>query len=456
MFLRLFLIAALLIPSMANAARVAIIDSGLDYKHKDLQGQIFINPNDSEDAVDNDNNGYVDDIYGWNFANNNNQIIDYKYLGTFSKDPYKFFEIQLKSFQGTVTQEEKDWVAAKRKDENFMKEMQKFGNFVHGTHVAGIALRDRKDIQAIGIKLIPTEVGASIRKILLRNPELQRKAAMGGFEPIVINLLTAQLAKQQMKLLTTIGQYTHGLKSDVANGSFGTGYAQAEMIIKLIYTNLFKKEPSAEDLKAMSISFLESLIKEGRGFVDAAPNTLFVFAAGNEGTNNDELPSSPTNIKTDNVISVAASFGLDALAVFSNYGVKMVDVAAPGVGILSPIPGDETLRVSGTSQAAPFVANVAAEIKNINPKLTPAQIKKIIVTTVDKKDFLSGKVASGGIVNPERAFEAARKSLSSPLASAMKSARASVSDVRNIGSSIRNVAGRKATGYVMPLYPMFQ
>ncbi len=69
--------------------------------------------------------------------------------------------------------------------------------------------------------------------------------------------------------------------------------------------------------------------------VNGAPNTLFVFAAGNEGNNNDVSASYPCNVPAENVVCVAATDQNDALASFSNYGATNVDLAAPGVNILS-------------------------------------------------------------------------------------------------------------------------
>ena len=70
--------------NLAHAAHVTIIDSGTDYKHADLASKFWENPVDStENGQDEDGNGYIDDVRGWNIAEKNNQIIDYKYLGTF-------------------------------------------------------------------------------------------------------------------------------------------------------------------------------------------------------------------------------------------------------------------------------------------------------------------------------------------------------------------------------------
>jgi cell wall-associated protease len=122
------------------------------------------------------------------------------------------------------------------------------------------------------------------------------------------------------------------------------------------------------------------------------------------------VPTSPTNVQAENKISVAATLGDQALANFSCYGAKNVEVAAPGVGILSTIPMNNYLAVSGTSQAAPYVANIAGRIKDVNPKLGFREIKKIIMETVDVKSWLVGKVKTSGLVNRDRAIRAAELS----------------------------------------------
>jgi subtilisin family serine protease len=195
-------------------------------------------------------------------------------------------------------------------------------------------------------------------------------------------------------------------------------------------------------------------LKESKAFPDSAKNTLFVFASGNDGTNNDSLPVSPANIKLGNTITVAATLGGEKLATFSNYGATNVEVAAPGVVIRAAIPGDEYLSLSGTSMAAPFVTNVATQIAEQNSSLTPAQIKKIIMDTVDKKDWLNGKVSSGGIVNKMRAFKAADLSLSMSLEDAILASKENIKDVAY--TKIANVEFDDSDVVVAPLPAFFQ
>ncbi|OFZ48256.1 MAG: hypothetical protein A2381_08460 [Bdellovibrionales bacterium RIFOXYB1_FULL_37_110] len=405
------------------AATIGVIDSGTDIKHKDLSEFIWVNPVEIDNNNrDEDRNGYQDDINGWNFAENNKNLIDYKYLGTFSADVYKFFELQFLAMLGTATPEQMDWLRSKVQEEAFIKEVSVFGNFVHGTHVAGISVNGLTQSKVISVKLIPTEVNlpkseeASANKIL-------------GFGMTVVKKALSELAKTQMTTMVVISSYLKGHKADVVNGSFGTGYSQAAMIAGYVFKGVFWREAKQEELHEATMHFMGALLEEGKRMLQEAPDTLFVFAAGNDGSDNDDFPISPANIVGENRISVAATYQRQVLASFSNYGVEMVDVAAPGMGINSTIPGDEYIVISGTSQAAPYVTRVAAGIKEINPALKPAEIRKILMGTVDKKTFLAGKVKSGGMINDVRALEAAKFSLSNSVEEAIRLSLVSVLDL---------------------------
>jgi len=450
----------------AYSSIVAIVDSGTDYQHEALTKNIWVNPTEIENNDrDEDRNGYEDDIFGWNFAESNNEVIDYSYLGILNEDIKKFFLIQAKAMTGTATEEEMSWLREQVSNNDFLKTLQVYGNFMHGTHVAGIAAHDSDAIKLLSVKLIPTEVKlpgqeseenaseSSDESTPSNNEEDSRRGIAAGIKDKLIKKALASLAKQQMKMLTEISEYVDGHKADIANGSFGTGYGQARMLIGAVADGL-RLKLTPEEIKNYAIHFINELVKNGKDMVSQSPDTLWVFAAGNDGTNNDELPSSPTNIQAPNVLSVAATIGFNIIAPFSNYGVEMVDVAAPGVSIYSTVPGNEYLSVSGTSQAAPFVANIAGFIKDMNPKLKPVEIKRIIIESVDFRDDLKLLVKSGGIVNKERALKAAELSKMIDLSEALKQSRVEIEDQQR-DPMMKGEINREYLG-VMPLPSLFR
>jgi subtilisin family serine protease len=136
-------------------------------------------------------------------------------------------------------------------------------------------------------------------------------------------------------------------------------------------------------------------------------NILTVVASGNEGSINDFFESFPANFKSSSIVSVAAVDSDNALAYFSNIGPETVDLAAPGVSILSTIPGGGYDRFDGTSMAAPHVAGVAALLLAINPRFNYLDLRRILLNSVHRTAELDGLIVTGGIVNGAAAVETA-------------------------------------------------
>jgi subtilisin family serine protease len=408
-----------------RASRIAVIDSGNDFKHKDLISKVYVNPleipnNDRDD----DKNGYQDDVSGWNFAESNPELIDYSYKWSFDKDTEKFFNVQLSLMTGSLSEEDRAWIREKVKDPEFMKKLQIFGNWMHGTHVTGITLKEAPNALVLGLKLIPTEVKLpgkkSLAKIFSQNDlkqlgELNDPNDTFGLGDFLFKRGLKTLAEASAKVFSEIGSYVKGANAQVANGSFGTPYEAIKNVVGSIYKTVFRKDASAEELAKYTSYYFEMANLSSSTLFKSSPKTLFVLAAGNDGTDNKLFPTSPANALASNKIVVAATMNNQSLAAFSNFNEELVDIAAPGVGINSTIPMDEFLRVSGTSQAAPYVASVAAALFDINPQLKPEDVKNILMATVDIVPWLKGKVKSGGVVNSVRAKEAARLSLTKSL-----------------------------------------
>jgi len=445
-------ITGLMYMPVANAhnTTVAIIDSGTDMQHKDIAPKAWINPVDiPNNQRDEDGNGYQDDEYGWNFAEGNNQVIDYSYLGTLTDDIRRFFKVQADAMLGRVSQEDLNWARAQIKDQAFIKRISIYGNFMHGTHVAGISARDNDEAKVLAVKLIPTEVKVPGQH--KSNDPAAPQQGTKGFKMYLLKKALGALAKQQMTQMEEIAAYVSNEGAKVANGSFGTGWPQATTLVKTLASKVWKNITKAEVEEATRYFFSE-LIKDGKMMTDAAPNTLFVFAAGNDGLNNDKYPTSPTNLQAPNVISVAATLQNVRLASFSNYGATMVDVAAPGVNIRSSVPGNNYLRVSGTSQAAPYVTQVAVAMKTVNENITPGDMRKVLMETVDKRAWLDGKVVSGGTVNRQRAVRAAELANTMNLTDAIAQAKSEIKmvEVNQKSLSLGNLVP-EANELVLPL-----
>lgn len=136
---------------------------------------------------------------------------------------------------------------------------------------------------------------------------------------------------------------------------------------------------------------------------------LVVAAAGNESTNNDIKPSYPAAFYDSNIVSVTATDADDTLAYFSNVGAKGVDLGAPGVDIISTIPGNDYDHFSGTSMAAPHVAGVAALLLSINDRFSYRDLRRLILETTRSLDELAFVTATGGVLDALAAVERAQE-----------------------------------------------
>jgi subtilisin family serine protease len=139
---------------------------------------------------------------------------------------------------------------------------------------------------------------------------------------------------------------------------------------------------------------------------------LFVAAAGNSGSNNDVTPFYPAGYSAPNVVAVAATDNTDHLASFSNFGLS-VQLAAPGVNILSTTIGNTYQYFSGTSMATPHVSGSAALLLS-RCALDTATLKTAILNSVDVISALSGRVSTSGRLNVDRALRTCASSGTPP------------------------------------------
>lgn len=267
---------------------VAVVDTGIDLTDPDFAGKIWTNP--VNDAAE----GYPDDVHGWNFVSDDNDV----------------------------------------QDDNG-----------HGTHVSAIiAAQGNNDYGIVGVA---PAVQIMPLKFLDENGNGSTANAVSAIYYAV----------------------EHGAR--VINASWGGVQAYSPL--------------------ADAIAFAD------------AHNVVFVTAAGNNGTDNDVVPSYPASYVQPNELSVAAIDQNGALASFSNYGAATVNLAAPGVNIVSEVPtsivssGLESL--SGTSMSAAYVSGVAALVASVDPAFSAVQIVQRIDSTVKILPSLEGTTITGGMVD---------------------------------------------------------
>lgn len=431
---KMITLATLLQLSSASASVMAILDTGTDISHKDLVSKIWINKSEKVGSkTDLDGSGLPGDVFGWDFTENSAIPFNNKYDSLISSDVKRFYKLYAKYETKTISAVEFEWLKGVVANEKFMHQANFVGGYAHGTHVGGISADKNPKVELLSLKILPTvykEYVAPVaksdkgtRNLVMRNANSDQ-VSFEELKKVVINS-----AVEQIKEMIGLHTYVNFQKADIANESFGIGFLQAADFLNSGFIQAMGRQPTQDELVEIIVLYFSVMRQVGPAMFDAAPNTLFVIAAGNDKSNNDELPDYPADIPAANKIVVAATLGYSELADFSNFGATKVEVAAPGVAIEATGPNQSYLQLSGTSQAAPFVANAASFAKDINPKLTAVEIKRIIMGTVDVKSWLKDKVLTSGIVNKERVKRAAELSLTTTVDEAIEVARQEVLDV---------------------------
>ncbi|MCO6429529.1 MAG: S8 family serine peptidase [Deltaproteobacteria bacterium] len=278
---------------------VAVVDTGVDYSHPDLADNMWFNTGEvSGNGIDDDGNGYIDDVYGWNAVSNNGNPMD---------------------------------------------------DNGHGTHCAGtIGGRGNNGIGVAGVNW-------SVKIMALKFLNANGSGSLSG-------------AVSVLNYMNTMKQ--RGVNIRVSSNSWGGGgFSQS----------LYNAIAKARDL-----------------------GIIFVAAAGNESNDNDASPSYPAGYELSNVVSVAALDQQRNAASFSNYGANTVDIAAPGVGILSTYPGNRYASLSGTSMATPHVSGALALLLASEAGLTADQAMERLYATGLPLSTLTGVVRTGRMLNAGR------------------------------------------------------
>lgn len=395
---------------------VAVIDNGVDVDHEDLKGIIWTNPKEIPDnGIDDDGNGYVDDVHGWNFRGMaDGAIVENEIAG--SLQFYKKWHTRYdQADTGSMSQSDKaNWMIYQRAKRDYFEKLHSEDS-TDKRFVYNIDYHSSSLIAGDSDSLLAGKYG-SPRFILTRN--LSHGTHVAGIigairnNGIGINGIADNIRIMPVIATTAIGDERD---KDIAN-AIQYAVDNGAKIINMSFSKLFSPD--------------KAFVDEAVRYADKK-NVLIVHAAGNDGLDIDQPANYhyPIAIYADgkragNFITVGWSrqlFDYRLAHPYSDFGKNNVDLFAPGSDIYSTVPYNGYDYKSGSSMAAPVVSGVAALLLSYFPQLSAKQVRMILMRsafrphqTVNRPqtkiqvsfDTLS---ASGGIVNAYNAVKMAIK-----------------------------------------------
>jgi len=428
---------------------VAVIDSGFDIDHPDLKENIWTNQAELNGitGTDDDSNGYLDDLRGWNFLGNakylplevTREYYRLKKLNTPGSDPYfkkvsEEFERkkdEILSTQIGVNETLKEIIQAEKtlKEKNITtdpKKLMEISNDLKGKYqdaasmILGVYMlygSDKEELEELSAKYknkVNVLFDSTETYMLVGdNPDVMLETDYGNNDVI---------EKSEI----------HGTHVSGIIGSKKTGQAPFVKIMSLraVPNEGDERDKDIGNAIRYAVDNGASIINMSAGkyfspdpdFVDDAikyaefKGVLFVVPAGNEGDDISNIVNYPRKFLEDNgekkyfsnMIVVGANSWMkqwnpekdpenqnskfDLVAPFSNYSKVVVDIFAPGVQINSTVPDGKYKRIGGTSMAAPVVTGIAAVLKAYYPQLTAVQLKEAIMSSARQYDGLKVKL----------------------------------------------------------------
>jgi hypothetical protein len=385
------------------ATTIAIIDTGFDLDHDFLKPKILKQETDEETI-----NPSLKEFSDWQFHDNSHlkkSVIQDSIL----QEVLLYRNLRAKGHREGLSLREFQWFKKRSANKEFMEQAKNFKKHSHGTFVAGIALREGENINIFPIRGLHIRIPVvAVDEKSEEQAPLKSKNPEGKFNEEIRNSQDRVIRK-----FSKICRYLSINGINIVNASYGITYKNTASKFRERYKELTNREISEPRLQEEVQDYFKNLYGRTAKVIRKYPRMLFVFSAGNSGLDNDQYPHYPSKIKLPNTLSVGAMNG-DYLASFSNFGKIHVDIGAPGVAILSLVPRvysengkDVYSPSSGTSMAAPYISNLAAQVLNVNPKLKPQDIKRIILETGDEKEHLKSILVSGAIANNQKALKAA-------------------------------------------------
>ncbi len=417
---------------------VAVIDSGIDIEHKDLEGKIWTNTKEvAGNGIDDDKNGYVDDIHGWNYLGNAKG----ENVNQATLEKTRILRDLSKKFDGI---DPTTLSAAESKEYELY---QKVKADVEGEIANYNQYKAQMEMLPTIMKQVPTMVGSILGKtdytekdLVKWDPKTEDQIQLKGLAlAMVKGQLSLEMIEEQAHSINDLLDYSLNLNfnereiigdnpkdfSDVHYGNnnvegpdalHGThvggiigakrgnnlgGDGVAENVLLMALRAVPNGDENDKDIslavryavdngaKVINMSFGKSYSPNQKEVFEAfkyadSKGVLLVHAAGNDAANVDTDPNFPTSLysfqtqKLDLFLTIGASTQNakgNLAADFSNYGQTKVDIFAPGFEIYNSVPQSDYKILQGTSMAAPMISGVAALLVSYFPLLTMNEIK---------------------------------------------------------------------------------
>ena len=434
---------------------VGIVDSGVDIEHEDLKSIVWTNTKEIlGNGIDDDNNGYIDDIHGWNFLGDIiKENLEYERIvknpslvdeATYQKAKAENDKITAEASTGKARYE--DMLSTlKSSDEVLVKELKKDSytveevkainskdeavvkakNTIQRMFSFGMPIKELKsalesEVEKANAALSGNNLKQDYRKVLGDNPNDITDTKYGN------NNVMGPDKKESVH-----GTHVSGIVAQVRHNKLGgDGVANnvAIMAIRAVPDGdeydkdiaLAIRYAVDNGAKVINGSFGKAYSPQKQWVFDAIKyaaekDVLIVHAAGNSSKDIDYFDNFPNDSEdkkteiSDNLITVGAlnfEYGNKIVAKFSNIGKINVDVFAPGVQIYATTPNNSYKYLQGTSMASPNVAGVAALIRSYYPKLSASQVKHILM---DSGVAIANDVIVGGNSQDIRSFDSLSK-----------------------------------------------
>jgi subtilisin family serine protease len=422
----------------ARTVVVAVIDGGVDTAHVDLRANLWTNPREvAGNGKDDDGNGYVDDVHGWNFIGGaDGQDVHYD---TF--EVTRLYARCTNPSAATLPAPDPQRCAAIKEDferrrgeaEGQMQQIRMLTPMVDGVFstLRSALGTDSLTPERVQAFTPTTQQAGQARELYLRmaaqgiTPAVLDEARKAyesqlqyGLDPSydprsIVGDDFADASQRRYGNADVMGPdamhgtHVSGIIGAVRNGTGIDGIAPAVQImaVRTVPDGDERDKDVANAIRyaadngaqIINMSFGKShsprkaAVDEAVKYAESK-GVLMIHAAGNDGEDLAAAENYPTPVyqgggRAANWIEVGASSwkgGSDLPATFSNYGQQQVDVFAPGVDILSTVPGGGYERESGTSMAAPVVTGVAALLMSYYPQLTAADVKRVILESATR------------------------------------------------------------------------